>query len=176
LSRPERLVLVGFMGAGKSTVGALLARLVSWDFRDMDALIEERTGLTVSELFRERGEAEFRQEETRLAWELASARHVVVAAGGGAFAVPETREALRSHAATVWLRADLPTLLARLDEGAIRPLASDRETMQRLLAHREAAYRLADWTVETSGISAEEVARRILQAVLPDAGPGAKER
>jgi shikimate kinase len=93
VEEPTRIVLVGFMGAGKTTVGERLARILGWGFLDTDQRIEGDTGLPVAEIFRERGEAWFRDQERRVAREGAALRRYVIAAGGGAFAEPETRAA-----------------------------------------------------------------------------------
>jgi shikimate kinase len=172
---PRRIVLVGFMGSGKTTVGQSLADRLRWTFVDMDARIEEESGLSVAGIFRSRGEAFFREREARLALALAGQERLVVAAGGGAFALPATREALRAGAATVWLRCDLETILARVPLDGSRPLASSRETIRRLLAEREPSYRLADLTVDASGRSPEAVAGEIADCLFaggPPAGPG----
>ena len=163
--RPRRVVLVGFMGSGKTTVGALVARLLGWPFQDMDALLEARTGLSVPEAFRTRGEAWFREQETALARELAARTEVVIAAGGGAFAVPETRAALQDGAVTVWLNCGLDTLLGRIALDGTRPLARDRETIQRLFAQRDPLYRLADRHVDASQGPPESVARAVVAAL-----------
>jgi shikimate kinase len=174
---PERLVLVGFMGSGKSTVGPLVAAHLGWGFRDLDAWIEERTGRSVAELFRD-GEEAFRRLEAQAAREAAGLSRHVIAAGGGAFAQPETRELLQSGAATVWLRCGLDALLGRIPPDGSRPLAASRETMSALLAERESSYRQADWTVETSSAAPEEVARAIVRIVFPGprAARGATDR
>ncbi len=174
---PRRVVLVGFMGSGKTTVGQSLAERLRWTLVDMDARIEEETGLSVAGIFRSRGEAFFRERETGLALALRGEQRLVVAAGGGAFTIPSTREALRAGAATVWLRCDLETILARVPLDGSRPLASSRETIRRLLAEREPSYRLADLTVDTSGRSPEAVAREIEDCLFaggPAAGPGGR--
>ncbi len=98
--RKERVVLVGFMGAGKSSVGRSLAGRLGWRFVDLDRSIEERTGATIAALFRERGEAAFRALEEDAARSVASLSDTVVAAGGGAFAAPATRALLRQGALT----------------------------------------------------------------------------
>jgi shikimate kinase len=163
---PTRIVLVGFMGAGKSTVGPVLAARLSWAFQEMDHLIEERTGLSIPILFKTRGESFFRDQERRVALSLGTCERVVVATGGGAFAQPGTREALQGGATTVWLRAPFETLLARAGLGGSRPLAVDRETMSRIWAERDPSYRKADLVIETAGASPEEVARRIVEEVF----------
>jgi len=158
-------VLVGFMGAGKSTVGPLLAARLGWDFLDMDTRIEERLGMDVSTCFRTRGEGAFRDEERLVAQELSGRHHLVVAAGGGAFAGPQTRELLKRNALTVWLRVDLAAVLRRVPADGSRPLAGNREIMSSRLAERESAYREADVTVETSDVGPDAVAERIVSAV-----------
>lgn len=165
-----RIVLVGFMGAGKSTVGAELARLLGWSLVDMDQRIEEQTGLSIGEIFSRHGETAFRDAERRVAREIASLPRCVVAAGGGAFAFAETREALRAGALTVWLRCDLQTAAARIGPSAARPLAANRETMAQLFAERESSYRLADWAVDSAHTSPASVARLIRERVFGDGG------
>lgn len=161
----ERIVLVGFMASGKSTVGAHLARELGWAFVDLDRLIETRHRATVAEIFAGRGEAFFRAEEQRVAEELAGLTRHVVATGGGAFARPATRATLQRGATVVWLRCDLQTVLSRIPADGSRPLAGSRETMARLLAEREPSYRLADVTVDSSPDGARGVANRVLEAV-----------
>jgi shikimate kinase len=156
------------MGSGKSTVGQVLARRLGWDFVDMDARIEARTGRRIAELFEERGEAAFRAEELAVARELGTGERRVIAAGGGAFAQPATREALQDGAYTVYLAGDFETLAARVPDDGSRPLAADRAIMRRLLADREPDYRRADKTVDAAG-SPEDVAGRILAEVFSDA-------
>ena len=158
-------MLVGFMGAGKSTVGPLVAARLGFEFLDMDARIEERLGMDVAACFRTLGEEAFRAEERSVARELLERRRLVVAAGGGAFAASETRAVLRRNALTVWLRADLATVLRRVRSDGRRPLAGNREIMSSRLAEREAAYREADISVETSDVEPDAVAERVVSAV-----------
>jgi shikimate kinase len=159
------VVLVGFMGSGKSTVGALAAGLLGWDFHDMDRLLEARLGLTIAEAFATRGEDWFRAQETALARELASRTEVVIAAGGGAFTVDETRAALQQDALTVWLRCDLQTVLGRIALDGTRPLARDRETIGRLFAQRAPLYLLADRHVDASQGPPDVIARAVVAAL-----------
>ena len=158
---PSRVVLVGFMGVGKSAVGRALARRLGYRFEDMDRRIEHRTGRSIAAIFEERGEEAFRQEEAHEAATLAKTRNCVVAAGGGAFARTDTREALSAGALTVWLRCDLETLLGRIRDDGTRPMAGNRDIMRALLAEREPSYRLADLTVDVSLGTPAEVADRI---------------
>ncbi|HVR70363.1 MAG TPA: shikimate kinase [Vicinamibacteria bacterium] len=174
MASPRRVVLVGFMGSGKSAVAPALAALLGWEHLDMDVEIERTTGLAVAEIFRQKGEAAFREEEKALALRLAPRERLVVAAGGGAFAQPDTREALRRGAAAVWLRCDLETVMERIPRDGSRPLAGSRETIAALFAAREPSYRLADWTFDAARLPPEAVARAIADAVFPGRPAGAR--
>ena len=160
----QRVVLVGFMGAGKSTVGPLVARRLGFRFEDMDHKIEARAGRAVATIFHEDGEEAFRALEREEARILSGESHVVVAAGGGAFTREETRTLLQQGAVTVWLRCDLETALARLPTDGSRPLAENRDIMRGLLAEREPLYRMADVAVNAVG-APEDVANRVLALV-----------
>lgn len=161
---PRRVVLVGFMGSGKSTVGRHLAKLLRWRFVDMDRRIEELAGMPISEIFAREGEPRFREMERDIAREVAGLEDVVVAAGGGAFAQAETRDILSDGAYTVYLQCDLQTLLRRIGPGDRRPLAVNRAIIPELLASREADYAKADLHV-ASGSKAHQVAARIADAL-----------
>jgi shikimate kinase len=160
-----RVVLVGFMGCGKTTVGREVARLLGWEFEDMDSRLEERLGSSIAEVFRTHGEPYFRAREEELARALAGRRNVVVAAGGGAFTLPGTREALTEDAVTVWLRCPLQTVLDRVPLDGSRPLALDRATIGRLFDQRESSYRLADTVVDATLGPPEAVARAVVAAL-----------
>lgn len=159
--RPPRVVLVGFMGSGKSSVGRLLARRLGYRFEDMDRRIEERAGRTIAEIFRDDGEEAFREMEGEEARALSRLEERVVAAGGGAFTRPETRALLQEGALTVWLRCDLDRILARVPADGSRPRAGNRAIMRALLAEREPSYRMADVAVDASSGTPREVADRI---------------
>jgi shikimate kinase len=159
--RPARVVLVGFMGSGKTSVGRLLARRIGYRFEDMDRRIERRAGRTIAEIFRTEGEEAFREMERREAEAIGRLPGRVVAAGGGAFARPGTRALLQAGSLTVWLRCDLDRLVARVRPDGTRPLAGNRAIMRALLAEREPSYREADVTVDASAGTAREVAERI---------------
>ncbi len=159
----ERVVLVGFMGAGKSTIGPLLAERLGWTFLDLDTRIEERTGRRIAELFRDDEESSFRAREHRAAEEAMREKRLVLAAGGGAFAQPGTREVLQKQSVTVWLRCDLPTIIARVPSDGSRPLATNRAIMQALLGEREPSYQLSDVVVDTTEATPEGVVRKVLE-------------
>jgi shikimate kinase len=171
---PRRIVLVGFMGAGKSTIGRALARHLEWTFVDLDTRIEKRTGHTVPELFEMRGEAGFRDIEWQAAAALRTLDRHVIAAGGGAFAQRATRAELTSGAATVYLRCTLETVLARVGDGHGRPLATNRETITGLYLERETSYRLAEFTIDTDDGSPQALAVRVADLVLGKTPPGAR--
>lgn len=156
-------MLVGFMGSGKSTLGRRLARLLGFEFLDLDSWIEKRAGLTVRRIFAERGEEAFRAEELAAAREIQTRPRLVVAAGGGAFAQAETRAALSHRAFTVFLRCDLETVLRRVRFDGSRPLAVSRERIGVLFAERQPSYRLAELEVDASA-PPEAVAREIVRA------------
>ena len=162
--RPARIVLVGFMGAGKSTVGPLVAQSLGWAFLDLDDDIEAAAGRTVPEIFATDGEAAFRAAERAAAERAGRRERLVLATGGGAFTVPETRRVLQHGALTVWLRCALDTLLARIPADGSRPLAANRATIGPLLMGREASYALADLTVDTTHTAPADVARIIAEA------------
>jgi shikimate kinase len=169
---PARVVLVGFMGCGKSTVGPLVARRLGYVFEDMDRRIEARTGRSVSALFAERGEEGFRYEEREEARILATLERRVIAAGGGAFARPDTRAILREGAFVVWLKCDPEALFARIPKDGSRPLAANHAIMRLLLAEREPSYSQADATVDTTRATPASVADAVAVLVERRKGRG----
>jgi len=160
---PARVVLVGFMGAGKSTIGRRLARRLDYAFVDLDQRIEARVGRKIAAVFQEQGEAAFRELELEEAKAVASLTGVVVATGGGAFAQDATRDALQQGAFSVWLQCRLGAALRRVPRDGSRPLAGNREIMRALLAEREPSYRRADVAVDTSRRTPREVVERIVE-------------
>jgi len=165
------VVLVGFMGSGKSSVGRELARRFAAPFVDVDERIEEAAGCTIRDLFAREGEPTFREREKEALREVVSVKGRVVATGGGAFADDGNRALLRTYAPVVYLEAGVETLLARLSGEAdsaageaVRPLlrGADREKVVRdLLSRRVPGYREADFTVRTDGRTVGEVAGQV---------------
>jgi len=155
--------LVGFMGSGKSSVGQELARSLRWEFLDLDAQIESREGKTISEIFRQSGEAGFRRIETAALNTLTNSlrQNSVVALGGGAF-VHEANRSLIHRWPSVFLDAPVDELWRRSsEEAAVRPLRQDLEQFSRLLADRLPFYRQATITVVTSGKDIAAICREI---------------
>lgn len=154
------LVVAGYMGAGKSTVGRRLARRLHREFVDADRVIEERAGMAIPEIFSRRGEVWFRRTERQVILELVhSAPSGVLALGGGALGSEVTRGLLARECAVVWLRVD-PEVAWRRVGGSDRPLAQDRERFVRRSAQREPLYReVADLEVDASAPVDKVVAR-----------------
>lgn len=134
------IALVGLMGVGKSTVGRRLAQRLGMAFVDADAEIEEAAGMTVADIFSALGEAEFRAGEARVMRRLLEGPAIVLATGGGAMLNPETRAALKTHAVTVWMRADLEVVAERVQRRDTRPLLRGRDPLATLTALAEARY------------------------------------
>lgn len=161
------IVLVGFMGSGKTTVGRRLAHELDVPFADLDALIEEESGLAVRDWFAQRGEPAFRAAERAAlsrAWGRFAARGGVIALGGGAFEDERTRTLLAGLARTIWLDAPLDAIFSRVSGDGTRPLFGDADAVRRLFAKRSASYARADLRVDAGGPVAEVVAR--VQAAL----------
>ena len=162
----DRLVLVGMMGSGKTTVGRQLAARLGWSFLDSDAQVEESTGASVVELFAERGEAAFRAEESRvLAEALATTNPTVVSAAGGVVLAADNRRLLADRGIVVWLRAAPATLAARVGSGTGRPLLEDDPAarLAELDAVRRPLYEeVADVVVDVDDLDASRVTDRIL--------------
>ncbi len=163
------LVLVGFMGSGKSTVGKLLAQHLGWHFCDLDDRIEASAGTSIPVIFTQRGEPAFRDIERREllhALGAASTRPTVLAVGGGTVAQPHNWDDIRaSGAASVYLEVPIEELLERCAGIANRPLFRDADSFSALLTHRQVFYRQADVSVPAGGAPPETIAGRILQSL-----------
>lgn len=148
------IVLVGMMGSGKSSVGRRLAGRLGLPFVDADTEIEMAAGMTIPEIFTQRGEAEFRSGERRVIHRILTTRApLVLATGGGAFMNAETRERVKQLGISVWLKAEPEVLMRRVRRNANRPLlqtADPEATLRRMLAEREPVYALANLTIQSS--------------------------
>src|SRR5579864_2953512 len=169
-SGSDLVLLIGFMGAGKTCVGRELARVLNWSFYDLDALIEGQTGKTVPQLFAEQGEPAFRKLEGQALSDLFQTLEdepAVIALGGGAFVQEENRRTIRDHSASVvYLDVGLEEALRRCAAApGCRPLLGDREQVTLLYEQRLPFYRTADIEVRTDAKTPADVAREI-QATL----------
>jgi shikimate kinase len=160
----DKIYLVGFMAAGKTTVARAIARRLDWRAEDVDELIEARERATVADIFARRGEPYFRAVEREILHLLLPLRHTVVATGGGTFMDPDSQQAIQLDGTSVWLDVPLETIVARLPSDGRRPLSADRAQMERLFHMRQIAYARAHLRVDASG-PAELVADRILEAL-----------
>ena len=156
------IVLVGLMGAGKTSVGRRLAKALALPFVDADEEIEAAAGCSIADFFQLHGEAEFRAGERRVIKRLLAGPVCVLATGGGAFMDPTTRKAIRKHGISVWLRADLDVLLKRVRRRNNRPLlqgGDQRQILQDLMTARYPIYGQADIVVDSCDGPHEDVVR-----------------
>lgn len=162
------IVLVGLMGAGKSSIGRRLAARLDMEFTDADAEIETAAGCSIVDYFERHGETAFREGERRVIARLLSDGPRVLATGGGAFIDPTTRQLLGDKAVTVWLRAELDLLVKRCARRDTRPLLRDgdpREILAGLMDERYPIYKQADITVETDDGPHTDTVERIISAL-----------
>ena len=176
------LVLVGMMGAGKSSVGRKLALRLGLPFVDADTEIETAAGMTIPEIFRVRGEPEFRAGEARVIARLLETGPQILATGGGAYMNPETRQLIAQKGISVWLKADFDVLMRRIKRRSDRPLLRTPDpaaTLQRLIDERYPVYAAADVTIESRDVSHEVIVDETIEGVLNHFGvavarPGAQ--
>jgi shikimate kinase len=163
------LFLVGFMGAGKTTVGQALARLLGWDFLDLDDAIEAAEGRDIARIFQESGEAHFRERERGLLAGLEGRRRLVVACGGGTYAHPPAARVIDRLGTAVWIEVPLGLCLRRAAHGPPRPLLKGPRQAETLYRTRLPHYRSAPLHVEAEPLTPEAAAERIV--ALLDARP-----
>lgn len=163
------LVLVGMMGAGKTTVGRRIAARLGRQFIDSDEEIERAAQMTIPEIFAQRGEDEFRAGEMRVIARLLKEKDIVLATGGGAFVNAETRALVKADAISVWLKADADVLFERVSRRSNRPLLkteNPRATLEKLIADRYPIYAEAAVTVMSRDVPQDTVASDVIAAVL----------
>ncbi len=162
------IVLVGLMGAGKSSIGRRLAEKLEIPFADADHEIELAADKTIPEIFKDHGETYFREGERRVISRLIESGPQVLSTGGGAFINEETRRSIQAHGISVWLKADLPLLMKRVMKRSDRPLlqTGDPEAvMQDLMAKRYPLYATADVTVESRDVQHTQMVNEVIKVL-----------
>jgi shikimate kinase len=157
--KADKLYLVGFMGAGKSTVARALGARIGWRVEDIDVRIEARERRSVATIFSQSGEAYFRQAERQVLSDLLPQRELIVATGGGTFVEADNRALMLADGAVAWLDVPLERVFQRVPADGRRPLAADRAQMQLLYARRQLAYAEAHMRIDASGRIADVVER-----------------
>jgi len=153
------------MAAGKSTVARALGRRLDWRVEDIDDRIEAREGRTVASIFSRDGETYFRSVERSVLVDLLPLRHAVVATGGGTFVDPENRALINRDGFSVWLDVPLEELVSRLPADGRRPLAADREQLERLYAIRRLAYKQAALRLDAGRAAVDGLVEQVLDAI-----------
>ena len=157
------IFLVGFMGAGKTTVGQVLAGRLKRNFFDLDSVIERREGKSIQQIFTDLGEPEFRRIEREAIESCRELKNAVIALGGGAYVSEENRNALGVIGITIWLDCPLEICLERVSGDETRPLLGAEAEMRALHDKRRPAYALADHVARTGALSPDEVALEIMR-------------
>jgi len=160
--KADKIYLVGFMAAGKTTVARALARRLDWQSVDVDELIEQRERQSVADIFAKHGEAYFRSLERQILAEQMAPRHLVVATGGGTFADAQNRAAINNDGVSVWLDVPLDRLIGRVPADGRRPLASDRAGFERLYYQRRAAYEQAHVRLDAGRASVDALVDQLV--------------
>jgi shikimate kinase len=162
----RNLVLIGFMGSGKSSVGRELAKRRNYRFVDTDSMIRHKYALSIPEIFSRYGESFFREAEYEVLVRLRGSSWMIIATGGGIIVQPRNLPLLRGLGLVVWLSADQSTIMDRVGKSTHRPMlnqANPQESIARLLAERAPLYRqVADLQIETNGLTHSQVADRII--------------
>jgi shikimate kinase len=161
--KTDKIYLVGFMAAGKTTLAQALSRRLGWRAEDVDAVIEARERRTIAEIFARDGEPYFRNVERQVILSLIPLRHAVIATGGGTFVDPENRAAINADGVSVWLDVPLDGLLTRIPADGRRPLASDRLQLAMMYETRRLAYQQAQVRVDASLARAEELVEQLME-------------
>ena len=170
------IVLIGMMGAGKTTVGRRLAARLGRHFVDSDEEVEKAAGMSIEDIFAAHGEADFRAGEVKVIARLLKESGIVLGTGGGAFMNAETRALIKQSAVSVWIKADFDLLFQRVSRRSNRPLlktANPRETLQKLIDARYPTYAEADITITSRDVPQDQVASEVIDAIVAHFGPPA---
>jgi shikimate kinase len=162
------VVLIGMMGAGKSTIGRRLSARLRLPFLDADVEIEAAAGMSIPDIFETHGEAHFRDGEARVIARLLDSGPAVIATGGGAFMREETRNRIRDKAVSIWLKAEAEIIMRRVRRRADRPLLQTPDpaaTVDRLLGEREPVYQNADITIWSRDVPHEKIVEECIEAL-----------
>src|SRR5215216_4205503 len=159
------IFLLGFMGAGKTSVGRELARILGYRFFDLDEVIEQREGKSITAIFADAGEPEFRRIERAAIQACKDAKNSVIALGGGAYVSEENRSLIRSLGISIWLDCPLEICLKRADKDGSRPLLSGREEMESLLTRRRVFYQEADFIIDSGHGTPSDIAFEIISEI-----------
>lgn len=168
LSNKNKIVLVGLMGAGKTSIGRRLAVRLGLPFSDADDEIEKAADSSIEDIFERLGEENFREGERRVITRLLDGPPIVLATGGGAFMDPETRKVISENGVSIWLRSDLDTLVKRTSKRKNRPLLKNknhREVLKQLIEVRYPIYQLADIIINSLDVSAEETLHQVVKSL-----------
>jgi shikimate kinase len=165
--RADKVYLVGFMTAGKTTVARALASRLAWQALDLDEEIERIEHRTVADIFAAQGEAHFRRLERAALEQVLDRRHVVVATGGGTFVDPLNRAAIQGDGCSIWLDISFNEIVSRLPSDGRRPLAASRAQMEALYLARREAYQQAHVRIEATGQRVEAVVDAVLDRLTP---------
>ena len=160
--KADKIYLVGFMAAGKTTVARALARRLGWEAVDVDEIIEQRERQTVADIFSRQGEAYFRAVERQALMDHVPRRHLVVATGGGTFVDGQNRAAINADGVSVWLDVPLDRLIDRVPADGRRPLAADRAGFERLYYQRRAAYEQAHHRLDAGRASVDALVEQLV--------------
>lgn len=172
----QPLVIIGLMGAGKTSIGKMLAEELGYDFLDSDDVIVEREGRSIPDIFEQSGEPHFRQIEREVIQDLMqdSTPHII-GTGGGAFMNEKTRQAIKQSGTSIFLKASLDVLVNRVGQGEGRPLLTagnnPREVLDKLMQERYPVYGKADLTVETRAETPEETLNSVMNALYTHLKP-----
>lgn len=161
--KTDKIYLVGFMAAGKTSLARALGARLSWRVEDIDELIEAREGMAIADIFARQGEPYFRAVEKEILRIVLPLRHTIVATGGGTFMDPENRAAINRDGLSIWLDVPFEALAARIPTDGSRPLAGDRDQMARLFAMRRVGYEQAHRHLDADLAPVGELVERIVE-------------